>query len=125
MMPNSSSLILFAGLSERKYVMKRLFVSISLLFFSTEAFSAQGTSSERELLDGALFVFAQATDPEVFLLIEARQSAKGSTWSYALARMNGVAFTVLHQKKKVWSVDELPWSNTTNREAAFTVFYRQ
>ena len=31
--------------------MKRLFVSISLLFFSTEAVSAQGTSSEREDVD--------------------------------------------------------------------------
>lgn len=48
MMPNSNSLILFAGLSKRKYVMKRLFVSMSLLFLSTEALSAQGTSSERE-----------------------------------------------------------------------------
>ena len=33
--------------------------------------------------DGALFAFVEGTDPEVFLLIEARAGEKGPAWHYA------------------------------------------
>ena len=34
---------------------------------------------------GALFAFVEGTDPEVFLMIEARTVDAGSVWHYALA----------------------------------------
>ena len=34
---------------------------------------------------GALFAFCQQTDPELLLLIEARQSGAGYRWEYAVA----------------------------------------
>jgi len=36
--------------------------------------------------DGALYAFAQGTDPEAFLLIEARAEGKALRWHHALAR---------------------------------------
>ena len=39
-----------------------------------------------ELVDGTVFAFAQGTDPESLLLIEARRSASGLEWHYATAK---------------------------------------
>ena len=50
-----------------------------------------------ELLDGALFVFVQATDPEVLLLIEARRDEAGHRWQYGLARMTSRALRASHK----------------------------
>jgi hypothetical protein len=41
-------------------------------------------------LDGAAFVFAEATDPEVLLVLDARSTGDGepATWHYLLAKMS-------------------------------------
>jgi len=44
----------------------------------------QSTSSD-DVLDGALFTFVTGTDPELMLLIEAREASDGLTWQYAPA----------------------------------------
>jgi hypothetical protein len=59
--------------------------------------------------DGGLFAFVQGTDPEVFLLLEAREADGQSAWHYALARMNSTIFKVNYRDKEVWSVDVVPW----------------
>ena len=56
------------------------------------------------VLDGALFVFAHGTDPEVFVLIEARKSDDGYVWHYALAPMTGYALKVSLDDKPVWEI---------------------
>ena len=56
------------------------------------------------VLDGALFVFAHGTDPEVFVLIEARKSDDGYAWHYALAPMTGYALKVSLDDKQVWEI---------------------
>jgi hypothetical protein len=43
-------------------------------------------NGDTELVDGAVFAFAQGTDPESLLLIEARRSASGLQWHYATAK---------------------------------------
>ena len=40
-----------------------------------------------KVLDGALFAFAEGTDPEVFLFLEARRLDQATEWQYALAPM--------------------------------------
>ena len=67
------------------------------------------------LLEGALFAFAVGTDPEALLVIEARQTASGREWHYALARMNRDGLRVRHKDKEVWSVPylEKPWKDPT------------
>src|SRR5947199_236570 len=54
------------------------------------------------LLEGGLFAFVVGTDPEVLLVIEAREREEGRRWHYALARMNRDAMRVRHKDQEVW-----------------------
>jgi hypothetical protein len=74
-------------------------------------------------LDGALFAFVEATDPEIFLLVEARTNADKPVWHYAAARMNSVRLEVSHRDAPVWKVDVLPWRDALNRrDLPYTAF---
>jgi hypothetical protein len=75
------------------------------------------------LLDGGLFAFVVGTDPEVLLVIEAREGEEGRRWHYALARMNRDAMRVRHKDHEVWSVPHLetPWSDASSPYLLFTV----
>lgn len=56
--------------------------------------------------DGAMFVFALATDPEAFLMIEAREVGGQLKWHYALAGMTAYALKASHKGKEVWTRPE-------------------
>jgi tetratricopeptide (TPR) repeat protein len=60
--------------------------------------------AERGLLDGAVFVFANGTDPEVILLLELQRADKASPpqWQYALARMSAAELWVNLDGTEVW-----------------------
>jgi hypothetical protein len=60
--------------------------------------------AERGLLDGAVFVFANGTDPEVILLLELQRADKASPpqWQYALARMGAAELWVNLDGTEVW-----------------------
>jgi hypothetical protein len=66
-------------------------------------------STNPEVLDGALFGIVLGTDPEVFLLLEARQSGDSQTWQYGLARMNIDPIAVSYMDKEVWRVEKAPY----------------
>jgi hypothetical protein len=56
-----------------------------------------------DLIDGGLFAFVQATDPEVLLLVEAHRPKQGQpAWRIAIARMSRWALYVQHDGKTVW-----------------------
>jgi hypothetical protein len=56
------------------------------------------------LVDGAIFIFANGTNPEVLLLIEARRGSSGATsWSYAAAPLTTAAPTLKLDKKGIWT----------------------
>jgi len=57
-----------------------------------------------ELFDGALFAFAQGTDPEVVLVLEARRGTDKSQWDYALTRRSMSALEAKLDGESVWSV---------------------
>jgi hypothetical protein len=57
-----------------------------------------------KLPDLALFAFVQGTDPEVILLLETTDGAKGQEWRYALTRRSMAALEADLDGKKVWSV---------------------
>jgi hypothetical protein len=61
------------------------------------------------VVDGALFAFARATDPEVMVLIEAKQNGGDTFWQITFARMNSCAMNVKQGDKTLYEVDELPW----------------
>jgi hypothetical protein len=56
--------------------------------------------------DGGLFSFAEATDPEALVLLEARQGEKGGEyeWRFTLARMTSSQLTMRLDDKEIWSV---------------------
>ncbi len=51
-----------------------------------------------DLIDGGLFVFVQGTDPEIFLLIEARRPRDGAPeWRFGATRMHGIDLRLYHR----------------------------
>lgn len=56
------------------------------------------------VVDGALFAFAMATDPEAFLFLETREGASGLEWQYAFAPMGCFEMKASHEGKVVWTV---------------------
>ena len=59
-----------------------------------------------DILDGALFTFAHGTDPEVFLMLEARSSGGKYRWHYGLAPMTAYAVRVSYKGKVLWNRPE-------------------
>ena len=52
--------------------------------------------------DGAIFAYCVVWDPEVFVVIETRETERGPTWSYAPIRFSHLTLTLHHQEKEVW-----------------------
>jgi hypothetical protein len=60
---------------------------------------------EAGLLDGMLFAFVGATNPNVLLILEASSDDAGvRAWRYAFARLSNVEETALLDGKQVWNV---------------------
>ena len=65
-------------------------------------------SEKQGVTDGALFAFARGTDPEAFLMIEAREGKDGAEWQYGFARFVGHAsLRAMRDDREVWKVDKL------------------
>jgi hypothetical protein len=72
-----------------------------------------------EVIDGAVFAFAQATDPEVLLIIEAiGNNPQDERWRYGLARMSMVPTKVMHHDQIVWETD---WAAIRQRSGPYYV----
>jgi hypothetical protein len=61
------------------------------------------SSKSAGVVDGGLFAFVLATDPELLLLIELRETKEGPRWHYAAARFTNRPLQLLHNKREVWS----------------------
>jgi len=59
-----------------------------------------------EVIDGALLAFAQGTDPELLLLLEARAAGERREWHYALARLTMWELEARFGDRAVWSARE-------------------
>jgi hypothetical protein len=53
--------------------------------------------------DGALFALVQGTDPEAFILLEARGEGKDAHWEYAVARFTDLEIHVRLKDREVFS----------------------
>ena len=60
------------------------------------------------VIDGAVFAFANGTNPEVLLLLEAQRDAttKDAFWTYGFAQMTGAEVHASLDGKEVWSQKE-------------------
>src|SRR5262245_49770010 len=77
------------------------------------------------VVSGGLFAFVRGTDPELFVLVEARGSdAAAARWQFAAARMTNMAeLRLRHQDRQVWEAGLLPWKDVSGRhELAYTAF---
>jgi len=75
------------------------------------------------ILNGALFAFVQGTDPELFLLIEARgATAVRARWQFAATRMNSIELWLRHRGRQVWTADILPGKKVYDHEHVYTSF---
>jgi hypothetical protein len=77
---------------------------------------------EDGLIDGAIFTMVQGTDPELFLLLEARDFRGKQQWHLAATRMNSVAFDLRYKDKSIWSVDVMPWPDVSSHRKPYTSF---
>jgi hypothetical protein len=80
---------------------------------------------KQDILEGGLFAFVRGTDPDLFLLIEARgKDAAAARWQLAAARMtNNAELRLRHQKKQVWEAQPIPWKDVTrSHKLAYTAF---
>jgi len=73
--------------------------------------------------DGALFLFGEATDPEVALIIEAHRRDDSVTWKYAAARVTSGELTVQLDGKEVWRVPT--WDQDPRPEQPYLTRFRQ
>jgi hypothetical protein len=80
-------------------------------------------SPEEAVLDGGLFAFVQGTDPELFLLLEARGGKQGKArWEFAATRMNSVELQLRHRGTEVWAVKAMPWREIYDHRRIYTSF---
>jgi hypothetical protein len=81
-------------------------------------------SPETKIVDGAMFVFVEGTDPEAYLLIEAR-GGDDPHWEFAFARMNIVKFTGAYKGQAVWEVEEVSWDEVFDRQEPYAIIREQ
>jgi hypothetical protein len=80
-------------------------------------------NTKGDLIDGGLFVFVQATDPETFLLIEAhRTNAGAAEWRFGAARMSVNELRIAHRGREIWSAPVLPWPQVWDSNEPYCIF---
>jgi len=76
-----------------------------------------------EILDGALYAYVEATDPEILLLIEARSKDQGYEWTFGFARLNSVQLRAFYLEKTIWEASLLSWRDALDRaDEPYTAF---
>jgi hypothetical protein len=96
--------------AEDAFETKTKFEKLRLLTTPFLRYGESGTS----VLDGALFAFVSATDPEVYLMIEARRSEGGYEWQYAFAPSTIYPVRGVLKGREVWSLPYREAWNTSN-----------
>ncbi len=74
------------------------------------------------LVDGAIFAFADGTNPEVLILLEARgPSSEKASWQYTVAPITVAPFEVKIDRREVWSEPYHSTSRNKPSEPYFTI----
>jgi hypothetical protein len=83
------------------------------------------TAPKQGVLSGGLFAFVRGTDPELWMLVEARgKDAATARWQFAAARMTNMAeLRLRHHDKQVWETGLLPWKEVSgSHEGPYTAY---
>ncbi len=81
-------------------------------------------SADRNLLDGAMFVFVSDSVPKLTLLIEARRTTDGHEWRYAPVRLTSASLRVFYNGREVWDLPKKPWSVENPREPEILFYFK-
>ena len=65
------------------------------------------SSASEKIIDGALFAFAQGTNPEALVLVEAVESETGRVWRAAPSRLSGYQMRGWHKDRLVLDVEKV------------------
>lgn len=86
---------------EAEFLKENTRTQLRLLTQPTYRFQAP----EQGTLDGGLFAFVEANDPEMMLMLEARTAGKdgGAQWRYTLARVSSLEMSVRLDGKEVFA----------------------
>jgi hypothetical protein len=82
-------------------------------------------AAKEGVVAGGLFAFVRGTDPELWLLVEARgKDTATARWQFAAARMTNMAeLRLRHQDQQVWEAGLLPWKEVSgSHERPYTAF---
>ena len=77
------------------------------------------------LFDGAVFAFAQGTDPEILFVVEAQRDKQKSVWKYGCGRFSDYRLELKHKEQLVWSVGQTDYSERNGVYFATSVEVRQ
>ncbi len=75
-----------------------------------------------EVLDGAVFGMFKDWDPEMMLLIEARQTDKGMQWHYAVGRFNWRPVRLTYKEVDVWRGEQTTRSSLSRGDPKSNFF---
>ena len=88
----------------------------------TRPFARYGKAGT-DLIDGAVFCFALGTDPEAYLMLEAREGKAGPEWQYAFAPQTSYALKASWKGQEAWNIpNRRPWTAT---EPFYGLTYRK
>jgi len=73
--------------------------------------------AEEAAVDGAIFALVQGTDPEAFLLLEARTEKEKTGWHFAFASACGWELHAQHRDREVWLVKN--WHDQNDAERVY------
>ncbi len=79
-------------------------------------------SPASDVIDGGLFAFAKATDPEALLLIEAQNQSGETRWHYAIARSNFLAMRAQYNGSEIWDVPQLSTTESYSATGPYAKF---
>jgi hypothetical protein len=84
----------------------------------------QYAAPKHRVLSGGLFALVHGTDPEIWVLIEARgESAATARWQFAAARMNNVSMNLRYKGERVWGKEWMVSKDVDGHAHAYTKFY--
>ncbi|QEG43595.1 hypothetical protein [Roseimaritima ulvae] len=76
----------------------------------------------RGIQDGTVFVFANGTNPEIILMLEARGKGSDLAWQMGFARLGHAEMHVLLDQQTIWTV---PRANPTKRSESYWLDFVQ
>ena len=100
-------------------------MSQPLVRYSPEALPVESIPQPMSIIDGAVFAFAQGTDPEILIVLEAQRDAKGSAWKYGCGRFSDYKLELKHHDQIVWQVDQNSFSEQQGPYFAASAQVRQ